>query len=192
MYFNKDNNFYHGIMFHHFHDDKIHKNSPGSISKDELLKIINFIGKKNILDADIFFDKFTKKKLSEQEVCFTFDDGIKSQIDVALPVLEDFKIKSFFFVHTAIFDGKPDNLEILSLLESMTKHSISVYGVTSTVLLYILIFFLEESLRSEIIWKAALPICPAPNIATFVIVTPLTKHLFSEQAYVPVHELGQR
>ena len=118
MYFNKDNNFYHGIMFHHFHDDKIHKNSPGSISKDELLKIINFIGKKNILDADIFFDKFTKKKLSEQEVCFTFDDGIKSQIDVALPVLEDFKIKSFFFIHTAIFEGKPDNLEIFRYFRS--------------------------------------------------------------------------
>jgi len=29
-----------------------------------------------------------------------------------LPVLEELKIKSFFFVDTSFFDGKPDNLEI--------------------------------------------------------------------------------
>jgi peptidoglycan/xylan/chitin deacetylase (PgdA/CDA1 family) len=42
----------------------------------------------------------------------TFDDAIKCQIDVALPVLEDLKIKSFFFVYTSMFAEKPDNLEI--------------------------------------------------------------------------------
>ena len=46
MYFNKSNNFFHGIMFHYFHDDAKHKKSQGSISKDELYKIIKFIGKK--------------------------------------------------------------------------------------------------------------------------------------------------
>ena len=112
MYFNKNNNFFHGIMFHHFHDDGIHTKGQGSISKDDFYKLIKFIGKKNILDADIFFEKFKKNNLKENEVCLTFDDGIKCQIDVALPVLEDLKIKSFFFVHTSIFEGKPDNLEI--------------------------------------------------------------------------------
>ena len=54
-------------------------------------KLINFIGRKNILDDDVFFDKFKQNKLKENEVCLTFDDAIKSQIDVALPVLEDLK-----------------------------------------------------------------------------------------------------
>ena len=36
---------------------------------------------------------------------FYFDDAIKSQIDVALPVLEDSKIKAFF-VYTSLFEGK--------------------------------------------------------------------------------------
>ena len=99
-------------MFHHFHDDGIHTKGQGSISKDDFYKLIKFIGKKNILDADIFFEKFKKNNLKENEVCLTFDDGIKCQIDVALPVLEDLKIKSFFFVHTSIFEDKPDNLEI--------------------------------------------------------------------------------
>jgi peptidoglycan/xylan/chitin deacetylase (PgdA/CDA1 family) len=112
MYFNKNNNFFHGIMFHHFHDDGIHTKGQGSIDKDDFYKMINFIGRNNILDADIFFEKFKNNKLKEKEVCLTFDDAIKCQTDVALPVLEELKIKSFFFVYTSMFEEKPDNLEI--------------------------------------------------------------------------------
>ena len=112
MYFNNDNNFFHGIMFHHFHDNGIHKKGQGSIDKDDFYKMINFIGRNNILDAEVFFEKLKSHKLKENEVCLTFDDSIKCQIDIALPVLEDLKIKSFFFVYTSIFEGKPDNLEI--------------------------------------------------------------------------------
>ncbi len=64
------------------------------------------------MDADVFFEKFKQNKLKENELCLTFDDGIKCQIDIALPVLEDLKIKSFFYVYTSMFEGKPDNLEV--------------------------------------------------------------------------------
>ena len=111
MYFNKDNNFFHGIMFHHFHDDGVHTKGQGSLDKEDFYKMINFIGKNNILDADVFFDRFKNNKLKEKEVCLTFDDATKCQIDIALPVLEELKIKSFFFVYTSILEGKPDNLE---------------------------------------------------------------------------------
>ena len=30
MYFNQNNNFYHGIMFQHFHDNGIHSKGQGS------------------------------------------------------------------------------------------------------------------------------------------------------------------
>ena len=108
MYFNNSNNFFHGIMFHHFHDNKNHSISQGSIDKEEFNKIINFIGRKNILDADIFLEKFQNKKLKEREVCITFDHGMKCQFDIAVPILEDYKIKSFFFPHTSIFEGTLD------------------------------------------------------------------------------------
>ena len=111
MYFNQNNNFYHGIMFHHFHDNGIHTKGQGSIDKDDFYKMINFIGRKNILDADLFFEKFKNNKLKNNDVCLTFDDAIKCQIDIALPILEELKIKSFFFVYTSMFEGKPDNLE---------------------------------------------------------------------------------
>ena len=45
-YFNAKTNFPHGIMFHHFHDFKKHKPGQGSISKNQLVKIINFVGRK--------------------------------------------------------------------------------------------------------------------------------------------------
>jgi peptidoglycan/xylan/chitin deacetylase (PgdA/CDA1 family) len=112
MYFNNDNDFFHGIMFHHFHDDGIHTEGQGSIGKDDFYKMINFIGRKNILDSDIFLEKIKNNKIEEKELCLTFDDGIKSQIDIALPVLEELKIKSFFFVSTSVFENKPDYLEI--------------------------------------------------------------------------------
>ena len=40
MYFNNSNNYFHGIMFHHFHDGQNHV-SQGSISKDDFVKLIN-------------------------------------------------------------------------------------------------------------------------------------------------------
>ena len=58
MYFNNTNNFFHGIMFHHFYDDGVHAKVQGAISKDKFYKLINFIGRKNILNAEVFFEKF--------------------------------------------------------------------------------------------------------------------------------------
>ena len=136
MYFNNTNNFFHGIMFHHFHDDGVHTKGQGSISKDEFYKLINFIGRKNILNADVFFEKFKQNKLKANEVCLTFDDGVKCQIDVALPVLEDLKIKSFFFVYTSMFEEKPDYLEVfryfrMNYFNSVDEFYINFYKVVN-------------------------------------------------------------
>ena len=127
MYFNNNNNFFHGIMFHHFHDNEIHIKSQGSIDKNDFYKIINFIGRENILDADIFFEKFKQNKLKNNEVCLTFDDAIKCQIDIALPILEELKIKSFFFVYTSMFEGKPDNLEIFRFFRTEYFNNVSEF-----------------------------------------------------------------
>ncbi len=114
-------------MFHHFHDNKIHSKGQGSISRDQLLKIIKFIGRKNILNANVFYEKLIANKLKDNETCLTFDDGIKCQFDVALPVLEELKIKSFFFVYTSIFVGKPDNLEIFRYFRTNFYENINLF-----------------------------------------------------------------
>ena len=111
MYFNKKN-FSHGIMFHHFHDDKIHLKTQGSISKKKLREIINYIGRKNIVDPDEFIWFVKNNKTTKPKVCLTFDDAIKCQYDIAIPVLAEYNIKAFFFIYSSIFERKPDLLEI--------------------------------------------------------------------------------
>jgi peptidoglycan/xylan/chitin deacetylase (PgdA/CDA1 family) len=98
-------------MFHHFHDEFRHAKSQGSISKNTFIKLIHAVGRENIINADEFIKRLKNKTL-KKEICLTFDDGLKSQLDIALPVLKKFKIKAFFFIYTSIFTQKPDLLEI--------------------------------------------------------------------------------
>ena len=100
-----------GINFHHFHDDKKYQKTQGSISKNQLIKIINYYGVDNILNPNDFIEGINKNKFSKK-VCLTFDDGIKSQYDIALPILEKYKIKAFFFIYTSIFSSSFSRIEI--------------------------------------------------------------------------------
>lgn len=97
---------YHGIMFHHFLGGKSSFNSQGAINASQFRQIINFIGKKNILNPIDFIEKYENNELRNSDVCITFDDSLLSQYEVAVPVLNDFGIQAFFFVYTSIFDGK--------------------------------------------------------------------------------------
>lgn len=113
MYNNKKNNFYHGIMFHHFHKNKDKsKNFQGSICSDDFYKIIKYIGRKNILNPTEFLFRLNQKKLKPSDVCLTFDDGLKSQYDVAVPILEDMQIKGLFCFQTCILNNEINILEI--------------------------------------------------------------------------------
>lgn len=127
MYFNQKNSFYHGVMFHHFHDDKKHFKSQGSINKAMLVKLINYIGRKNIINADEFIKKFKRNELKKNHVCLTFDDSLKCQFDIAKPVLDRFNIKAFFFLYTACLEGKPDYIEIFRYFRSIFYKNINLF-----------------------------------------------------------------
>lgn len=101
-----------GIMFHHFHDKRKHPEGQGSISKDDFYRLIRYVGKKNILNAEEFLEKYIKNKLKNTDTTFTFDDTIRCQFDIALDVLESAKIKAFFFAYTSVYEGKSDNMEL--------------------------------------------------------------------------------
>ncbi|MDC3062061.1 polysaccharide deacetylase family protein [Candidatus Pelagibacter sp.] len=165
MYANSNNNFFHGIMFHHFHDDGVYTKSQGSIDKDDFYKMINFIGRNNILDADVFYEKLKHNNLKDNEVCLTFDDAIKCQIDIALPVLEELKIKSFFFVYTSVFEEKPDNLEFfryfrMNCFKSVDEFYDSFYKVLDKDLKS----FFEKNSDKIKDWKKKCPFYSIPDI----------------------------
>ena len=98
-----------GIMFHHFHAEGSKPSFKGSISQKDLEKIINKIRIENIIGPREFIENIEKNKI-ENKCCITFDDGLKSQYNVALPVLKKYNIKAFWFIYTSIFDAStPDN-----------------------------------------------------------------------------------
>ena len=69
------------VLFHHFHNNKMFYDSPGSLTKFKLEKFI----KKNrtkLVDADNFLDNFKKKS---KLISLSFDDGLKCQYKIALP-----------------------------------------------------------------------------------------------------------
>ena len=96
-------NFVYGIMFHHLHNSKEKKFYQGSISSRNFRRIINDFGKKNILSPLEYSEKVLNNKIKDNEICLTFDDGLKSQYDVALPILEELKLKAFFFPNSSNF-----------------------------------------------------------------------------------------
>ena len=106
------NSFSHGIMFHHFHNDD-HLPSQGSINENIFRKMLIWLNKNySILDAQEYLKKFEEKTLTDSEICLTFDDALKCQYDVAIPILNEFNIKAFFFVYTSVFAKNPEPLEI--------------------------------------------------------------------------------
>ena len=116
-----------GVMFHHLHDH-VHKRGQGSISKNEFKNIISFLKKKYILNnADIYIEKILKKKITAKDVCLTFDDSLKCQIDIALPILKKEKIKAFFFVYSGAFNHNPDNLEIFRHFRNTKYQNINLF-----------------------------------------------------------------
>ena len=102
----------HGVMFHHFHDDGGRPYAQGSITSEQFQQIIEYIGPKNILPANTWLVKAIKNELLEKEVCITFDDSLKCQIEIAYPVLQKFGISAFWFIFSSVFEGKINRLEI--------------------------------------------------------------------------------
>lgn len=100
------------IMFHYFHNDDVKQYGQGSISENDLEKLINKIGRKNILDIDDWLEKFNNCTLKKGEVCFTIDDGLKNQYDVALPILNKYNIKAGWYIYTNPINKKYEILDI--------------------------------------------------------------------------------
>jgi len=101
----------HGIMFHHFHDGH-HPAGQGSLSADDLRALLRFVGRGRILGAREWLERAVAGRLEPGQVCLTFDDNLRCQYDVALPVLAEAGLTAFWFVPTATLDGGVERLEL--------------------------------------------------------------------------------
>jgi peptidoglycan/xylan/chitin deacetylase (PgdA/CDA1 family) len=102
-----------GVMFHHFHDDNAHKRSQGSLDAAQLDALITRL-KQNytLLDAPVWQARALRQQLQPGDVCLTFDDALRCQWDIALPVLQAHQITAFWFVYTCVLQGELHPLEV--------------------------------------------------------------------------------
>jgi peptidoglycan/xylan/chitin deacetylase (PgdA/CDA1 family) len=105
-------------MFHHFHDGPtaapgvLHPAGQGSISQDELMQIIQRIDRRRILPAHTFLHRAIESRLSDGDLCLTFDGALRCQYDLAVPVLENFGLTAFWFVYSSVLQGNIERLAI--------------------------------------------------------------------------------
>lgn len=99
------------LMFHYFHDNEKYKKVQGSISAEELENLITK-SKYKVISADIWIKKYLESDLKENEVCLSFDDGLKEQMEIALPILEKYNLKGIFNINTKPILKGYDELEL--------------------------------------------------------------------------------
>lgn len=94
------------VSFHYIHKENkypfpgIYATPPERLNKqlDQLARHFDFISQDDLIDA-----VESKKKLPERCCLITFDDGLKSQYENALPILKKKGIPALFFVGTLPF-----------------------------------------------------------------------------------------
>ena len=150
-------------MFHHFHDDAWHTRGQGSISAEQLSQILDYARKHyNLIDAHVYESKVISGTLSERDVVLTFDDALKSQYDIALPVLQDYNIKAYFFVYTNAFIDHPDPLEFYRDYRNSFFDSIEDFYR---------LFFKEFKVTKPDLFKEYLSLYPSNYLASFPFYT---------------------
>ena len=120
----------HSVMFHHFHDD-FHLPAQGSLSALNFDSMIKWLSDRyNILDAQDYIDKLQLQTLKNTDICFSFDDALKCQYDVALPILKKNNISAFFFVYSSAFSDNPDLLEIFRYFRTSQFQNIDDFYIS--------------------------------------------------------------
>ena len=109
MYYFKQN---HGVMFHHFHETGHLPEGQGSITAKEFEHIIKYIGVENIINPEEWIYKQSRNLLGKNSICLTFDDALKCQYDIAIPILNKYSIKAFWFIYSSVFSGELEKFEI--------------------------------------------------------------------------------
>jgi peptidoglycan/xylan/chitin deacetylase (PgdA/CDA1 family) len=101
----------HGVMLHHFCGGA-HPKGQGAIDAEQFADLITALGRDRILPAEEWTMRTVAGTLRDGDLCITFDDALRCQYDIALPVLRHFGITAFWFVYSAVFEGAVEPLEV--------------------------------------------------------------------------------
>lgn len=102
----------HAIMLHHFHDAH-HPAGQGSITADTFAAILEDLNARfTLLSAEEWLKKFLQNQLNQDHICLTFDDNLRCQYDIALPILRKKNLRAFWFIYTTPLEGKLERIEL--------------------------------------------------------------------------------
>lgn len=102
----------HGIFFHYFRGNG-HLNCQGALSQSEFDDLLRCITERyRVIDAEQFCKEIDRGNDDKNTVCLCFSCGLKSQYDVALPVLEYRRIKAFWMLYSQMLTGQDVLIEI--------------------------------------------------------------------------------
>ncbi len=102
-----------GAMFHYFHGGDKHPSAQGTISSVQFEQILDRLTSAiKVLRAEEWAYKAENGRLDPGDVCLTFDDALRSQFDIALPVLRQRGLTAFWFVQSGVLTGDAGLLEV--------------------------------------------------------------------------------
>ncbi|NDC90871.1 MAG: polysaccharide deacetylase family protein [Acidimicrobiia bacterium] len=104
-----------GVMFHRFTDSRL-PDSQGSLNAHQLKSVLDQLMDYELLSPQEWLQHLDNRSLSSRHRCLTFDDGLKCQFEIALPILESRGLRAFWFIHTSHYEGVTPPNEILSHL----------------------------------------------------------------------------
>jgi len=114
-------------MFHRLHKTGAKPLGQGSISDSIFRNIIHKIGPQNIISPSEWMNIKNSEEMKQSKFCLTFDDGLKSQYEIASPILDEFNIKAFYFIYTKTFSCSYDKNEIANYLITNQYESIELF-----------------------------------------------------------------
>ena len=99
-------------MFHHFHNEH-HLPAQGSLSPSDFTEMIDWLSNNySLLNASQYKQQFENYTLKDTDICLSFDDALKCQYDIAVPIMNRLGIEAFFFANSSAFSDNPDPLEM--------------------------------------------------------------------------------
>jgi len=117
----------HSVMFHHFHNEH-HLPSQGSLSPSDFTDMIDWLNNNySLLNASQYKEKFENRTLNDTDTCLSFDDALKCQYDIAVPIMERLGIEAFFFVYSSVFSDNPDQLEVFRYFRAASYSDIDEF-----------------------------------------------------------------
>ena len=99
-------------MFHYFHGAG-HQGSQGSLSAEMFDDVLAYVERDQaLLPAKAWSEKACCGLLREGDVAVSFDDNLRCQWEIALPVLRRRNLTAFWFIPTSVFEGFPERTEL--------------------------------------------------------------------------------